>query len=392
MTRLIDIVNFNADASCFDSQKWLSCLSGGVDSVFCNWLSLYIRHSKKIVLGLTGATISDLVTHNPESVELIRKHPDIFQMILRPYSHDISLLRNFDGFCFNLAAGISVLKAIFGLESPYYLPAEFMMTNEQLSILADHGIRSTFVNASRYDNELASRIPEHCYTVKGILGSSLGCIPVQGVLTQSYLRCIQLWESREWNETVSAGNHDLYLWRDGESSFLLPRGIERENFWLNNCSAQRVHLGQEEYAEHIQSNLFQSYPVHSFSAWMKEFRMMGYIGRIMDTEKILRRLPPVAKYLWLLAINSDILSSVEKRSPIIQLKLSSADEQTQKYRILRSERGWEGEEFLALLDRCMIDGEIPVEFTTPRLAHHIKARGRIDHLASLEPIWKNAMP
>lgn len=64
MTRLIDIVNFNADASCFDSQKWLSCLSGGVDSVFCNWLSLYIRHSKKIVLGLTGATISDLVTHN----------------------------------------------------------------------------------------------------------------------------------------------------------------------------------------------------------------------------------------------------------------------------------------------------------------------------------------
>lgn len=284
------------------------------------------------------------------------------------------------------------MKAAFGVESPYYLPAEFMMTNEQISILARHGIRSTFVNASRYDYELASRIPEFCYTVKGILDSSLGCIPVQGILTQLYLKSIQLLEISEWNKIVTAGNRDLYFWRDGESSFLLPHGLEREEFWLANCSVPRVHLGDEIYAEKIPSNLFQSYPVHSFSAWMKEFRMMGYISRLTEIERKICRLPSMAKYLWLLAINSDILSSVEKRSPVVQLKLFDADGQIHPFRILRSERGWEGEEFLALLGQCMTDGNTPVAFMTPQMAHHIKAGGRINHLASLEPIWKNVMP
>lgn len=391
MTRLVDIVNFNADASCFESQRWLLCINGGSNSQFCKWLSLYVRHRKQMVFGMTGATVSDLNMYNPEAIVIVNNNPDIFQVILRPYSHDIPLLRTAEGFRFNLAAGITVMKATFGSTSRYYLPPEFMMTNEQIYILAKLGMKATFVNASRYHADLAARIPDKNYNVRGILGSTLGCIPVDGELTQLYLRSIQLLDADEWNNAIDDMNDNLYLWRDGESSFLLPNGIEREEFWLTNCHAERVHLGDEEYTKVINSDMYQSYPIHSFSAWMKEFRMLGYLSRIVEIEKLLCKLPRVAQCLWLLAINSDILSSVEKHSPLIHLRLSARNGQKHPLRILRSERGYEGEEFLALLHKCILDGKNPCELMNPTAAHLKKAKGRIEHLESLEPIWNSAM-
>ncbi|MBF0234921.1 MAG: hypothetical protein HQK65_18085 [Desulfamplus sp.] len=389
MTILIDIVNFNADASCLDSQKWLSYLSGGKNSQFCKWLSLYITHRKRMVLGLTGATLSDLYMHNPEAIIMVKNNPDIFQIIIRPYAHDIALLRTVNGFRFNLAAGLTVLNSIFGSTTAYYLPPEFMITNEQIYILSDFFIKAVFVNASRYSADLADRIPNTNYNVKGIFGTKLGCIPVDGELTRVYLESIQLFETEKWHNTIDSKNRIRYLWRDGESSFLLPFGIEREEFWLTNCHAEREHLGNEKFVK-INNDMYQSYPIHSFSEWMKELRMMGYLGRIDEIEKQLKTLPKMAQYIWLRTINSDILSSVEKSSPRIHLRFSASNLQSQEYRIMRSERGFEGEEYLAILCQYIRDEKYPSRLMNPEGAHLIKAKGRIEHLKSLGPIWNNA--
>ena len=392
MNQLVDIVNFNADASCLDSEKWLAILKGGADSLFCRWLLLYVRYKKRMVLGMTGATISDLIMHNPEAVKIVRDNPDIFQVIFRPYSHDISLLRTSYGFCCNLAAGKAVIQGTFEHACNYYLPPEFMLMNEQVTILARIGVKGTFINPMRYVPDLATRIPKYPYLVRGIMGANLGCIPIDGELTQLYLDTIQSWNVKEWNEVIQKKEvSTLRLWRDGESSFLIPNGIEREEFWLTNCTADRVHLDGEDYNTLIEPSLFHSYPVHAFSPWMKELRMFGYLGRIQDIERRLPNLPAVVRYFWLLTINSDILSAVEKRSPLIRLRSLPTSEQTQEFRILRSERGYEGEEYLALLDRYILNEKDPPELNDPLAPHLIKAKGRIEHLKRLEPLWNDAM-
>ena len=393
MNQLVDIVNFNADASCLDSKKWIAILGGGADSLFCRWLSLYVRYEKRMVLGMTGATISDLVAHNPDAVTIVQQNPDIFQVILRPYSHDISLLRTPYGFRFNLAAGMAVIQESFKHISNYYLPPEFMLMNEQITILSKMGVKGTFINSTRYTPDFATRIPKTPYLVRGIMGANLGCIPIDGELTQIYLVTLQNWDTTEWNKIIQHHKEvpPLRIWRDGESSFLIPNGLEREEFWLSNCTAERVHLGGEEYISLINQEQFHSYPVHTFSDWMKELRMFGYLGRIQEIERRLPDLPAVARYFWLLTINSDILSAVEKRSPLVQIRSTPMDEQTQEFRILRSERGYEGEEYLALLDRFIMDEKDPSELKNQKAPHLIKANSRIEHLKRLEPLWNNAM-
>ena len=49
---VVDIVNFNADASCLPSRTWLETLKGGTNSVICQWLSLFIQNKKTSLLDL----------------------------------------------------------------------------------------------------------------------------------------------------------------------------------------------------------------------------------------------------------------------------------------------------------------------------------------------------
>lgn len=105
--KIVDIVNFNADASCLSSADWLKYLSGGKNSIFFQWLSLYVHYKKKLVLGFPGATIADIKTFNPEAIELINQNTDIFEIIPRPFAHDIGLLRSSEAFIWNVKAGSS---------------------------------------------------------------------------------------------------------------------------------------------------------------------------------------------------------------------------------------------------------------------------------------------
>ncbi len=382
--QLVDIVNFNADASCLACDVWLAALSGGANSTFCRWLRLYIDYHKPMVLGMTGATVSDLAIHNPEAIAIITAHRAIFQVILRPYAHDISLLRTPAGFAFNLAMGKAVLSSVLAGDCRYYLPPEFMLMNEQLALLKLHGVTCTFINPDRFPPEHAERIYRRPYVVTGVAGAALGCIPVDGRLTGHYLRTIQLWDQQLWHALLAESDSSpRYLWRDGESCFLLPDGLAREAFWLAGCPFVRTHLDLPVYTHDLPAGSFKSYPLHAFSSWMKEFRMLGYLNRVYEIEKSLTSLPLLQKYMWLLVINSDILSAVEKDTPSVQIKPSVNSSDASVFRIARSERGFEGEEYLYFLEKNLPGNDLFMDLAASELPHHRKALGRLAHLMSL---------
>jgi hypothetical protein len=389
MIQVVDVVNFNADASCLPAADWLAALKGGRDSRMCSWLRLYVEEGRRVVLGLTGASVADMAVLNPESIEFANAYPDIFEVILRPFSHDIALLRSPPGFALNVKTGRDTIEKEFSKVTPYFLPAEFMLTNAQVWHLERVEIQGTFVNAARFKPEIRSRIPRLPYLVKGIFSSRLRCIPFQGELSEAYLRSLHQWESLPWNQALTDLNLDLaFSWRDGESFFFVPDGVERERAWLRGEAPeiQRSFLADAtkdlvfQELEEGDPKVFHSFPVHSFSDWIKEFRMLGFLERLTTLERKLEDFDSGAKALWFQAINSDVLSAVEKDSPVISIRTAPPGDQGNReirWTIQRSERGFEGEEFLEMLESYPADGSI-----------HQLLKGRaVPHLEKLRARW-----
>ncbi len=118
---VVDIVNFNADASCLSSSIWLDALQGGTTSKICQWLELFVKNNKKVSLGFTGSTLADIKKFNPDAINIINEKKDIFEIILRPWSHDISLYRTDSLFIYNVELGIRTIKSEFDSVSNFYL-------------------------------------------------------------------------------------------------------------------------------------------------------------------------------------------------------------------------------------------------------------------------------
>lgn len=390
MKQLIDVVNFNADASCLSSDRWLEILGGGENSLLVKWLQLYVDHRKKVVLGFLGATVADMSIFNPEAVMLINNHPDIFEIILRPFAHDIALLRQGKGFLVNFDLGAETIRREFDRICNYFLPPEFMLTNEQIVQLRDRNVSGVFINTARFSTELKGRIPATPYMIRGLFGAAINCIPFRGKLTNSYLHALQMYDCSEWNAGIQGAPEDVvFVWRDGESSFLLPDGLARESFWLTNEETvfKRDHIGDLDLAfvpsEQLEENCYRSYPVHSFSAWMKEFRMLGFINRVQRLEECLQSLTPEQICYWLMIINSDIMSSIEKRSPVVSMKSAPDSKNSLDFTIQRSERGFEGEEYLAALETVLRDGKLPEHMDNSSEPHLLKLRGRMKYLTAI---------
>lgn len=391
MKQLVDVINFNADASCLSTEQWFRILDGGENSELYRWLRLYVTHRKKVALGLTGATVADMAAFNPEAIALIAAAPEIFQVIARPFSHDIALLRTEAGFRANLALGLAAIRREFGDVAPYFLPPEFMLTNDQVAALGMAGIRGTFINPGRFSADLQMRIPDVPYQVKGIFQSQLECIPFAGHCTSGYLKAIHLFDATAWNEAVlSTINETVYTWRDGESSFFLPDGVEREAAWLagEDASVVRLHLGEPEH-DYLANNqlgdgMYHSYPVHSFLPWMREFRMLAFVNRVVHLEQsIAEHGIDDSLFAWLMSTGSDILSAIEKKSPVVDIA-PRRGESTEGFTIMRSERGLEGEEYLLLAERCRKSGKLPLELlNTEGSLHHRRYLARVDYLRHL---------
>jgi hypothetical protein len=388
MPFLVDIVNLNADASCLSSSWWLKMLKGKSDSYFCKWLSAYVKTGKKVSFGLTGATVADISMHNPEAIQLINNNKNIFEIILRPFAHDIALLRSKEGFLLNLETGIKTLKKEFGSFENYFLPPEFMLTNEQVYMLKQHGVDGTFINASRFKNEIKDRLPEKPYRVKGLMNVEMNCIPFTGELTLAYLQGIHFFNADAWNKVLQKKDSVFFSWRDGESSFFVPYGNEREISWLNSedKNVQRLFLseaiGKVEFDnnKNLKDNHYHYYPVHSFTAWMKEFRMIGFVQKASQAELNLKQFTNEEKALWLQVINSDILSSIEKDSPVISIRLKKDETSSADHTIWRCERGVEGEEFLALLSGNFEKKEAAGYIDHSENPHLIKLKARLQYL------------
>ena len=387
MKNLLDIVNFNADASCLDSKIWLQVISGGENSLFCQWLKLYINSEQKIILGLTGATIADLIYYNNEAIKLINTNPKIFEIIIRSFSHDISLLRSKNGFKENLLKGYKIIKNEFNNVALYYLPTEFMLTNEQVSILCDFGIRGVFVNSKRFNIESANKIPKVPYLISGIFDKKITCYPVFGKLTDDYLNSLHLWNNDDWNNNIiNSKTNNIFSWRDGESWIFVPNGIEREKTWIKKRDKNIQHIFLKDLDKNKKNDTLHItkqtktnyYPIHPFTAWLRELRMLGFIHRIQILEDKLERLSKEEIILWLQVINSDILSSIEKSSPIIKIKNSDTSHKITEWVIPRSKRGVEGEEFLSLLENLNLDINLN-NYLNQNSSHILKLRARIKY-------------
>ena len=351
---VVDIVNFNADASCLPSSIWLEALKGGTNSVICQWLSLFIKNKRKVTLGFTGSTIADIKIFNPDAIKIINENKDIFEIILRPWSHDISLYRTDSLFIYNVELGIRTIKSEFESVSNYYLAPEFMITSRQIELISKMGIDAIFINPDRYQNDIKRRIIPKPHIVYGTSESTIKCSTIHGSTTQKYLSSCQLNDPKIWDQFIQNFPDDLiFSWRDGESFLLIPDGLSREEYLLQgeseNINRSKLHSLEINYEDSSLYDLsyYKSYPIHSFTAWIKEMKMMWYIDRIGKIENNYFELTDFQKTLLLQMINSDILASVEKISPKIKLKVKDLIED---FIIYRSERGFEGEDYLQLIE------------------------------------------
>ena len=351
---VVDIVNFNADASCLPSRTWLETLKGGTNSVICQWLSLFIQNKKNVTLGFTGSTLADIKKFNPDAIKIINEKKDIFEIILRPWSHDISLYRTDSLFIYNVELGIRTIKSEFESVSNYYLPPEFMITSRQIELISKMGIDVIFINPDRYYNDIKRRIIPTPHIVYGTSESTIKCITIHGSTTQKYLSSCQLNDPKIWDKFIQDFPDDLiFSWRDGESFLLIPDGLSREESLLQgeseNINRKKLHSVEINYEDSslYDRSYYKSYPIHSFTAWIKEMKMMWYVDRIRKIENNFSKLSDLQITLLLQLINSDILASVEKISPKIKLKIKGVIED---FIIYRSERGFEGEDYLQLIE------------------------------------------
>lgn len=388
MKQLLDIVNFNADASCLSSEDWLVALKGGGDSLFCKWLNLFVNNNKKVILGLTGATVADLYYFNNEAIEIINTNPKIFEIILRSFSHDVSLLRSSKGFKENFLKGHEIISNEFNNVQPYYLPTEFMITNEQVSYISEYGIKGVFINSNRFNVDSANKIPLNTYLIRGIFNKKLICIPIVGNLTNYYLNAIHLWNNDEWNKFIlNSKERFLSSWRDGESWLFVPDGIERENHWLEqeDNNIKRIFISDLANNELffnnniIKNDKLNSYPIHSFSAWLRGLRMLGFLHRVELIEDQFDKLNIEEIILWLQVINSDILSAVEKKSPIVKIKKKKNSTSLIDWIIHRANRGFEGEEFLAILENLKMNSSKENYKNNNNQPHIAKLRARLQY-------------
>jgi len=394
MKRLADVVNFNADASCLSAGAWLDALSGGEDSLVSRWLRGYVEHERRVTLGIVGSTVADMALHNPEAIALVNRHPEIFELILRPYSHDIALLRSPEGFALNQDLGREVITSEFDRVTPYLLAPEFMLTSGQVSELSHRGVAGTFINAGRFSTAVASRIPEQPYRLTGLFDATLDCLPVVPALTDAYLDSLHQWECSAWNAGIRRCSAEvLCSWRDGESWLFLPDGLEREHAWLAGESAEIERIFVREMAADakfedpaaIDPRACISHPVHSFSDWVGEFRMFGFLRRLMDLEQRLHSLSREERLAWLQAANSDVLSAVEKASPRIRIKTRPPGDPAREeidYEIRRSERGFEGEECLAIAERHSHSDAVRRYVSESSRPHIVKLRARLEYFSS----------
>lgn len=377
---LIDIVNFNADASCLSSDKWMKNLEGGKNSHFCKLLNNYIRHQRKVNIGFTGATIKDLNVFNPEALERINSHPEIFQILQKSFSHDLSPLRNYKGFHLNLEMGLKTIKNHFKNSIPVFLQNELMIRNQQIETLVEHGIKAMFIHPERYDDMVHQIVPKTPFFCRGTHEAEILTIPISDNMTVPYLGFLHREEAfSSWMNVLKTPEVQV-IWRDGESALLFPGGVDFEGMLFEEeekQSVERFHLSEKldeffrEAGRTKERQLLKHFPQRKLLHWLSDFKMIWIIEELGAIEAAIDSYPPLMQKMWLMAINSDIPASSEKVAPCFKVHPDVfnidredfawegvlADEVASMITLLRSDRYFEGEVYIDLLHR-LLHGEM----------------------------------
>lgn len=371
---LLDIVNLNGDASCLASSKWLSCLRGGRDSLFMLMLRNYVQFERKVNLGLVGATVKDIAFFNPEAISFINDHPEVFQLLMRPFTHDNPMFRLPEGFKFNLEQGVKCIRKYFKNVSRFYLPPEIMLTSEQIRILKEFGVQAVFVHKGRYENSVTRRLPDKPFVLIGTLNARMLTIPLDSQAEKKYLSVLHgVSAPDDWMQFLNHGGlSQRFIWRDGESCLLLPSAVECEgeifaaeqSYGVERSFLSDCFFDIDSWEPSSNDDALRYFPLHSVRPWLDEMRLYWFVSRVRDTEKEIETLSEAEKWLWLLTINSDILSAAEKKPPRIQVapKFFRVDPNhfswngvipvREKGQLIlsRSERAGEGQDYLAYFD------------------------------------------
>ena len=265
---------------------------------------------------------------------------------------------------------------------PHYLPPEFMLTPEQVSILRSSDIELTFINASRYSQAQQARIPTVPYAMHGPLGTRLAAFP-----SRAHSRGLTWRRSIPWcnHGTMRSSRPSSKRCTPGAMARrrLFPDGLERECRWLDTgrawkrCTWMLRVWGLFPMPRPLDAAAFARigpFPVRVD----EEFRMMGYVRRVWELEERVEQLDHVQTALWLQCINSDVLSSVEKDS--VPKRYATLDDPGLSFDSVlhRSERGFEGWEYLLLLER-IVGGDADPYLDSSNLPHG-ELRGRIRYL------------
>ena len=344
---LVDVINLNAEASCLSTKRWLKALDGRTESELYQILNLYVKTNSKITLGIVGSTLAEIEELNPECIQLINQHPQIFELLIRPFIHSLSILWSDDTFNHNYKLGKTYIKKLFKNTINWYLPPEFALRNSQIYSLKRDQCEGTFIHPKRVKENTKAELPIGLFKLKSIRNSELPCISFTENYDSYYLDQLQIFDSK-----ILFADKTVFGWRDGESPLFLPNSVEREAIFVKNSNQKfnRIFLS-EAIANHDinKKKSFYSYPQNSLLPWLGNFRLHWFITEIKRLEHSFDSLSEVKKKLFINLLNSDILSSIEKSNVQVNIKDNINDKECSSHLIKRKERNLDAEELLYLV-------------------------------------------
>jgi len=369
---LVDIVNLNSDASCLSSERWMKALTGGLNSELFQILNSYVVEGQKVNLGIIGSTLSEIMQYNNECVDLINANPDIFEIVLRPFIHSLSILWHDETFKRNFEFGEQLTKQVFRNVSDWYLPAEFALRNNQVYMIHDR-ILGTFIHPKRIRKSLNEIDIEGYGVMQSLQNTEQNYIGFTENYDAYYLEEIQ-----KFSSDIEFEHDIIFGWRDGESPFLLPSSVKRELHFVKQTATRfnRKFLSECVDAQVRTERSIKSYPQNSLLPWMGGFRLYWYVQEVKMLERQFKELSKTKKMLFMFLLNSDILSCTEKSDVSIEIANEKGDSLFSHIVLERVQKNLDAEDILYIiknLDDLDIDNAIE-EKINPIFSSRIKAR------------------
>ena len=369
---LVDIVNLNSDASCLSSERWMKALTGGLNSELFQILNSYVVEGQKVNLGIIGSTLSEIMQYNNECVDLINANPDIFEIVLRPFIHSLSILWHDETFKRNFEFGEQLTKQVFRNVSDWYLPAEFALRNNQVYMIQDR-ILGTFIHPKRIRKSLNEIDIEGYGVMQSLQNTEQNYIGFTENYDAYYLEEIQ-----KFSSDIEFEHDIIFGWRDGESPFLLPSSVKRELHFVKQTATRfnRKFLSECVDAQARTEKSINSYPQNSLLPWMGGFRLYWYVQEVKMLERQFKELSKTKKMLFMFLLNSDILSCTEKSDVSIEIANEKGDSLFSHIVLERVQKNLDAEDILYIiknLDDLDIDNAIE-EKINPIFSSRIKAR------------------